>query len=141
VRIEVNGRVLNAASRCLLLAGARLAPGRYWYDPDSGLYGLLGQAARGHLVAHLPLGRASRTASGGSSGVFVNGRQVDTAEAASLGLTRAGRFLLDEYGQSTRIRPLWDRVTQPDRHAPLARLGRRADGGRAGHRARRMWGA
>jgi hypothetical protein len=60
-----------------------IAPGRYWYDPFSGVYGIEGGPVVGQMRPGLSLGGPLRAdASRGSSGVFVNGRQLTFGETA-----------------------------------------------------------
>lgn len=62
-----------------------IAPGRYWYDRISGAYGVEGEPVGGQMIAGLALGGALRAdASRGTSGVFINGRQVTFGEKAYL---------------------------------------------------------
>jgi len=62
-----------------------IAPGRYWYDHISGAYGREGNPIAGQMMAGLELGGSLRSdASRGTSGVFINGRQVTTGEKAYL---------------------------------------------------------
>lgn len=62
-----------------------IAPGRYWYDPVSGAWGPEGQPIAGQMLAGLQLGGPLRAdASRGSSGVFINGRQLQIGEKAYL---------------------------------------------------------
>lgn len=58
-----------------------IAPGRYWYDPVSGAWGLEGQPIAGQMIDGLALGGALRAdASRGDSGVFINRRQLTQGE-------------------------------------------------------------
>jgi hypothetical protein len=60
-------------------------PGAYWYDSRSGAVGPLGQGTIGFLPPGLPLGGPLRAdASNGTSGVFVNGRELTVGEEAFL---------------------------------------------------------
>ena len=62
-----------------------IAPGRYWYDPISGAYGREGEPIVGQMIAGLALGGPLQAdASRGTSGVFINGRQVTAGEKAYL---------------------------------------------------------
>jgi hypothetical protein len=95
--------------------GAAPAPGRYWYDPRSGLWGLEEHGAGGftrpglRVPAPLPAG-----ASSGTSGAFVNDRQLTARELAVMAQllgwdaesagTLAGRYVLDEQGRLYSIR-------------------------------------
>ena len=57
----------------------------YWYDRVSGAYGVEGQPIGGLMIAGLALGGALRAdASRGTSGVFLNGRQITLGEKAYL---------------------------------------------------------
>jgi hypothetical protein len=87
------------------LCGTRLLPGRYWYDPRSGLAGVEGQGAAAVLPAGLDLGPVDAAASGGTSGVFLNGRQLTLAEVTYLmrlvgGPIQPGRYWLDAQGNA-----------------------------------------
>ena len=62
-----------------------IAAGRYWYDALSGAWGVEGEPIAGQMVAGLALGGTLRPdASRGSSGVFLNGRQLTAGEKAYL---------------------------------------------------------
>ncbi len=82
--------------------GAQAIPGRYWYDSFSGLYGVEGQGTLGQLPAGLPLGGPLRAdASAGTSGVFVNGRQLHMLEVQYLSQCTQvipGRYWMDAMG-------------------------------------------
>jgi hypothetical protein len=80
--------VVNAValSRDALFALQRLypvpiQPGRYWYDPLSGAYGVEGGPIAGQMSPGLRLGGPLRAdASRGTSRVFINGRQLTVGE-------------------------------------------------------------
>lgn len=62
-----------------------IAAGRYWYDAVSGAWGLEGQPIAGQMMAGLVLGGPLKAdASKGTSGVFLNGRQLTGGEKAYL---------------------------------------------------------
>jgi hypothetical protein len=84
--IRVNGVPLSAAGAAILQRlGIRPLPGAYWYDSVSGAVGASGQGTSGFLPAGLPLGGPlPADASNGTSGVFVNGRQLTAGEKAFL---------------------------------------------------------
>jgi len=85
VHIVVNDRVLSP--QVLATLGVQpgvIPPGRYWYDTHTGAWGLEGSGTLGFVVAGLALGPMKAQASGGRTGVFVNGRQVTHAELAGL---------------------------------------------------------
>jgi hypothetical protein len=106
-RILVNGVPLNTAIvHTLQQLGLRPLPGSYWYDSRSGAAGLLGQGTSGFLPAGLPLGGPLMAdASNGTSGLFVNGRQLTTAEEAFLEAVvgspiTPGNYFLDANGNA-----------------------------------------
>lgn len=77
--------------------------GHYWYDRLSGAWGFEGGPAQGIIPANLNIGGTlKRNASGGKSGVFINGRELHTTEArymqALFGAYYKNRFWLDAYG-------------------------------------------
>ena len=85
--IHVNGQPLSAETVRALqqIYPVAIAPGRYWYDRISGAYGREGSPIAGQMIAGLELGGPLRSdASGGTSGVFINGRQVTVGEKAYL---------------------------------------------------------
>lgn len=60
-----------------------IQPGRYWYDPMSGAYGVEGGPIAGQMSPGLRLGGPLRAdASRGTSRVFINGRQLTVGEKA-----------------------------------------------------------
>ncbi len=84
-RIVVNGQVLTAETVRQLqqIYPVAIAPGRYWYDAISGAWGREGQPIAGQMMAGLSLGGPlMANASRGTSGVFINGRQITAGEKA-----------------------------------------------------------
>lgn len=79
--------------------GAAPPPGHYWYDSRSGLYGLWGYEAAGYIRPGHDFGPVPATASRGNTGVFINGRQLNMAEALYcqriFGAVYQGRWWLD----------------------------------------------
>jgi hypothetical protein len=62
-----------------------IEPGRYWYDAVSGAWGREGEPIAGQMLAGLALGGPLRAdASRGTSGVFINGREITLGEKAYL---------------------------------------------------------
>jgi len=95
--IVVNGVRLKPAKIQMLMAlGLRPQPGRYWYDRVSGPWGVAGGPTQGQILPGLELGgRLRPDASGGRTGVFINGRELHPLEVRYLqGCTpvRRGRF-------------------------------------------------
>ncbi|RMG71013.1 MAG: hypothetical protein D6722_07575 [Bacteroidetes bacterium] len=80
----------------------QVQPGRYWYDPISGLWGMEGGSAMGQILPQLQLGGPLQAhASGGTSEVFFNGRRLNAQEIAFLQQftpVYPGRYWLDPYG-------------------------------------------
>jgi hypothetical protein len=79
--------------------GAAPPPGRYWYDPRSGLYGYWGREAAGYIRPGHDFGALSPRASDGNTGVFLNGREINMTEAGFFqrvfGVVYLGHFWLD----------------------------------------------
>jgi len=85
--------------------GARPLPGNYWYDPSSGLYGVVGYPAYGFMFPGHDFGPLQANASHGNTGVFVNGRELPQLEWAvwsyMLGYwIQQGRYWLDQEGNA-----------------------------------------
>jgi hypothetical protein len=80
--VVVNGQALSAETlQQLQQVYGAIAPGRYWYDAISGAYGREGQPIAGQMLAGLALGGRLRSdASRGTSGVYINGRQITEGE-------------------------------------------------------------
>jgi hypothetical protein len=97
----INGKVMTAEQRADFVRTYGTWPlgGNFWYDPASGLWGVVGREAFGVLQPGLPFGAVSATASAGNTGVFINGRQINTTEAlyikSLLGSVLPGRWWLD----------------------------------------------
>ena len=80
------------------LYSVRVIPGQYWYDPYTGMFGNVGGPALGVMYPGHQFGTLSSTASNGKSGVFINGRQLQVAEALSLAhLLGYNRYLPGRY--------------------------------------------
>ena len=79
--------------------GAAPPPGNYWYDPRSGLYGYWGREAAGYIKPGHDFGDVPAQASGGNTGVFINGREINLTEAQFFqrlfGVVYQGHFWLD----------------------------------------------
>ena len=85
--VVVNSIKLDAPTRQALerAYGVPIQPGRYWYDRVSGAWGLEGGPALGQIHPGLRFGgRLRREASGGRSGVIVNGRELHALDVAAL---------------------------------------------------------
>lgn len=85
--IIVNGAVLSeeTVQQLQQIYPVAIPAGRYWYDAISGAYGREGEPVAGQMVPGLTLGGPlSSNASLGTSGVFINGRQITAGEKSYL---------------------------------------------------------
>jgi hypothetical protein len=107
--VTVNGQVLGEAQLAQLHQryGTPIVPGRYWYDARTGFWGDEGGPARGQLQAGEPVGgKLAADASGGGSGIFVNGRELHPQDVQQLDAlfalfgtrTLPGRYWADAQG-------------------------------------------
>ena len=83
----------------------KIPGGRYWYDPMSGGWGLEGGPTLGFTIAGLPIGGPlPADISGGTTGVFVNGRQLPVQDLVGLqalaGPVAPGRYFIDQQGNA-----------------------------------------
>ena len=81
----------------------KIQGGTYWYDKTCGAWGLQGGPTAGFILPNLDLGGPLRAdASNGTTGVFVNGRQLHTYDVLALqqllGPIAPGRYWLDAQG-------------------------------------------
>ena len=104
--VEVNGQRLTPAELALLekVNGGPVPEGAYWYDRTSGLWGHLGGPAAGAIAAGLEIGGPlAPDASGGTTGVFFNGREITSLElyrvSQHFGILPKGRYWLDAQGR------------------------------------------
>ncbi|MEM7658708.1 MAG: hypothetical protein AAF399_21470 [Bacteroidota bacterium] len=84
----------------------QIQAGRYWYDAVNGWWGVQGQAVAGVIAPGMNLGgRLQAQASNGRTGVFINGRQVNSAELYHLkrivgDAIPRGYYWMDAYGNA-----------------------------------------
>ena len=80
----------------------KFIPGDYWYDKMTGAFGIKGGPCTGIGVAGLSIGGVLKaTASGGGTGVFINGRELHPMDVQGLRTfmqVMAGRYWMDAYG-------------------------------------------
>jgi hypothetical protein len=108
--VYVNGQLVTAEQIQVALqtmgiqpGAATIPPGRYWYDSKSGLWGMEGGPTVGQIFPELELGGPLQpNASGGGTGVFINGRELHPQEVAFLqrifGVVIPGRYWMDWQG-------------------------------------------
>lgn len=85
--VVVNGVRLDDRTRQGLerAYGVPVAPGHYWYDRVSGVWGTEGGPAQGQIHPGLQLGGPLlANASRGDTGIYVNGRQLHRLDVAAL---------------------------------------------------------
>jgi hypothetical protein len=103
--IIVNGETLAGETVSILEQAYQtpLKPGRYWYDPVSGLWGTEKGPATGQIHPGMKLGGPLKAdASGGGTGVFFNGRELHPQDVAALyqftGVVIPGRYWINAMG-------------------------------------------
>ena len=77
--------------------------GRYWYDRNSGLWGMEGGPTVGVVMPGLALGgNLPADAANGNTGVFLNGLELHAQDVRNLrmwvGQVNPGRYWMDAYG-------------------------------------------
>jgi hypothetical protein len=142
--VTFNGRPATALDLTILKQlearwGQPLADGDYWYDNRSGAAGTWGGPAMAFLPAGLGLGGdLPANASGGGTGVFVNGRELHPLDLqrlmALVGPIQGGRYWVDAQGNAgPEGRPAVVNLVQlANRQGGVAPGGRPGDGC-AGH--------
>jgi hypothetical protein len=99
--IVVNGEELSPEQGYgLMQIYGPIAAGDYWYDPVSGLWGVTGGPSSGQIQPGLGIGGPLQAgASGGGTGVFINGREIHLSELAYLrqlyGSVQPGRYWMN----------------------------------------------
>ena len=103
--VRVNGSALSSeqVGQLQQILGSAIAPGDYWYDNFSGLWGYQGGPYSGQILPGLNLGGPLQAdASGRGTGVFINGREIHPQEYAQLqrsfGVINPGRYWLNAQG-------------------------------------------
>lgn len=106
-QVSINGTALNRSMLEELekRTGHVLPPGQYWYDIYTGAWGYLGQGTAGFTMPGLSLpGPLPADASGGSTGVFINGRELadsDVRALQAIGIpVQRGRWSMDAWGNA-----------------------------------------
>ncbi len=107
--VRVNGQIVtqqefvSELGRVGLTLPGPVPDGSYWYDAVSGLWGQEGGPTLGQMPPGLALGgELQENASGGGTGVFINGRELHLLEVAYLqqmfGYTVPGRYWMNAQG-------------------------------------------
>lgn len=102
--VTINGQSLTTDDLSWLGSayGLEVEAGDYWYDPISGAWGYWGGPTVGFLQPYMELGYAPLNASGGGTGVVLNGRELHPVDLAGLqqllGFIYPGSYWLDAYG-------------------------------------------
>ena len=103
--VRINGSVLTPEllNEFEAFYGVKPVAGDYWYDSNSGLYGVMGHQAAGMMMPGHVLGEMPANASGGDTGVFMNGRNLTAVEVNYIAVllqtpAMPGRYWLDAYG-------------------------------------------
>lgn len=115
----------------IMTYGYAAPPGRYWYDPVSGLWGLMGREAAGFLRPNHNFGALPPNASNGNTGVIINGRELNMVEALYcqqiFGAVYRGRWWLD--GRTGNIGQEGNPMPLGNVFAALQQAQQRAQGG------------
>ncbi len=85
--------------------GVKPKPGSYWYDAKSGLYGVVGYPAYGYMRPNHRFGSMKSNVSKGTTGVFINGRELPTLEYTVWSYMvgswiQPGKYWLDHQGNA-----------------------------------------
>jgi len=133
-RVFVNGRELTSTQLDAFkqIYGVIPAPGHWWYDAISGMYGAEGQGATGFMYPGHDLGPLAADASRGNMPVFINGRQLTQAEVDYLAWLAGGAVAPGRYWVDAQLN--WGYEGAPMPAGNLRQLGaaRSGGGGRAG---------
>ena len=106
--VVVNGRSMTPAqvTQFTQMYGTPPQSGNWWYDPRSGQIGRVGEPVFGVLQPGHEFGPLAANASNGTSGVYLNGRQLPAVEVSMYGLVLGpigpGRYWLDAQGNVGR---------------------------------------
>ncbi|MEO0604890.1 MAG: hypothetical protein AAF211_25890 [Myxococcota bacterium] len=106
--VVINGKELTPTQYVSFarMYGVPPQPGRWWYDPASGQFGRVGEPVSGLVRPGHDFGPLAADASRGTTGIFLNGRQLPATEVTLytllLGPIVPGRYWLDPQGNVGR---------------------------------------
>jgi hypothetical protein len=99
----INTHTLTTLEKAAIIRtyGVIPRPGRYWYDPMSGLWGSEGGPPYGIIQPGFNFGSLSPRASAGDTEIFLNGREIDRLERlfyySLFGTVQPGRYWLNGF--------------------------------------------
>ena len=104
-QISVNGKAMTPSQieEYQKTYGILPAPGNYWYDRETGMFGFVGRPSAGSINPGHNFGLLPENASDGNTGVYINGRHLPKAELeffkTLLGYISPGRYWMNSSGQ------------------------------------------
>ena len=137
----VNGRELTPAQLDAFkkVYGVIPAPGRWWYDAVSGMYGAEGQGSTGFMYPGHDLGPLAADASHGNMPVFINGRQLTQVEVNYLAWLAGGAVTPGRYWVDAQLNWGYEGVPVPAGNLRQAAMARSAGGGQSGSGGDNTW--
>lgn len=133
-KVFVNGRELTPAQLEAFkhVYGVIPAPGRWWYDAISGMYGAEGQGATGFMYPGHDLGPLAADASRGDMPVFINARQLTQVEVSYLAWLAGGAVTPGRYWVDAQLNWGYEGVPIPAGNLRQLAAARSGGGGRGG---------
>jgi hypothetical protein len=140
-KVFVNGRELTPAQLEAFkqVYGVIPAPGHWWYDAVSGMYGTEGQGATGFMYPGHDLGPLAADASHGNMPVFINGRQLTQVEVNYLAWLAGGAVAPGRYWVDALLNWGYEGVPVPAGNLRQLAAARSGGGGRGGGGGDNTW--
>ena len=140
-KVFVNGRELTPTQLDAFKQtyGVIPAPGHWWYDAISGMYGAEGQGATGFMYPGHDLGPLAEDASRGNMPVFINGRQLTQVEVNYLAWLAGGAVAPGRYWVDAQLNWGYEGVPIPAGNLRQLAAARSGGGGRAGGGGDNTW--
>jgi len=140
-KVYVNGRELTPTQLDAFKQtyGVIPAPGHWWYDAISGMYGAEGQGATGFMYPGHDLGPLAADASRGNMPVFINGRQLTQVEVNYLAWLAGGAVAAGRYWVDAQLNWGYEGVPIPAGNLRQLAAARSGGGGRAGSGGDNTW--